>query len=137
MKNLNSLIGKAAVALFTIVTLVASSPAKANDNIKPKQNTVDVKYIGTVDNRPVFQVVIDNATQENLTIVIKDDNDEILYVENFKGATYSKKFGIDRYDINELKLKVVLSSKNSNVVKTVEINKNVNFVVDFAINEVK
>ena len=52
-------------------------------------------FVGKVQNRPVFQLDLNNGTPGIYFISIKDANNNILYSEKVKGANVSRNYQLD------------------------------------------
>ena len=108
--------------------------AQAQDN--GKNNSVVVKYLGSVGNQPVFQIEFDNAEEEEILVNLKDTDGNILYQERFKEKKFSKKFQLEHTDDN---MKVVLSitSKKDRFTQQYQINRNTRLVEDVIVTKVR
>lgn len=58
----------------------------------------ELKFIGKVENRPVFELSLNNVESDEYIINIKDADYNTLYSEKVKGANLSRKYQLD---INE------------------------------------
>src|ERR1700738_4147558 len=86
-----------AVAMTSVVLLSNPLLSKANggeiNNSKKTSLTEDqvsVKYQGTKDNSVVFKVEFSNPTAEKFSLIIKDDNGDVVYNQQFTDANFSK-----------------------------------------------
>jgi hypothetical protein len=80
------------IGLFTIcaVALSNTSFAGSNDN-----NLTQLKFVGKVNNRPVFQLKLNNNVSAVYYINIKDANSNVLYAEKVKGAHLTRNYQLD------------------------------------------
>jgi hypothetical protein len=85
------------MGLFTLCTMGLSQATFATAKT---DDLVEFKFIGKVDNHPVFQLNLNNEASEEYLINIKDDNHSLLYSEKVVAneANFSRKY---RLDINE------------------------------------
>jgi hypothetical protein len=123
---------------FVCAFMVSTLPSYAyNDEKKAaKVAPVEVKYLGQIDRQPVFQVDINNAKEDQLTVILKDGYGNFLYSEKFKEKSFSKKFQIASGDLGDLKLTMVLASKGNKNVQSFEINNVVTVVEDVVVTKV-
>ncbi len=66
-------------------TLAFATPAMANDGDKGDQKT-ELKFIGDLENQPVFQLNLQNREEDEYTVTFRDEYGNVLYSEKFKGA---------------------------------------------------
>ncbi|MEO8109440.1 MAG: hypothetical protein ABI594_05390 [Ginsengibacter sp.] len=89
------------MGLFTLCAMGFTNATFA----APKTNEpIEFKFIGKVNNQPVFQLNLDNKQGEDFVINIKDENNNTLYSERLKvkDATFSRTYrlAIDEADMN-------------------------------------
>src|SRR5690242_16939690 len=53
---------------------------------------IQIRYVGTVEEQPVFQIEFENANQQALNFTIRDEDGNFLYGEKVKDKKYQKKF---------------------------------------------
>ena len=90
MKNILMNTRSFAIALAAIFTISFVSPALAND--EKKTIPVELKFIGNIENQPVFQLTFTNPEETQFTVVVRDEFNNVLYRDNIKGGNISKKF---------------------------------------------
>ena len=85
------------MGLFTLCTMGLSQATFAGVNTN---EPIEFKFVGKVENHPVFQLNLNNDAAEEYFIRIKDENNTLLYSEKVKAneANFSRKY---RLDINE------------------------------------
>ena len=85
------------MGLFTLCTMGLSKAAFAG--IKT-DDPIEFKFIGKIQNHPVFQLNLNNNEAEEYFIRIKDENYDVLYSEKVKAknANFSRKYGLDIED---------------------------------------
>jgi len=87
-----------AIAFFTVFTTLASATMHAAP--VPPTSAVELKYLGSQQNRPVFQLVVNGGiSDETYTIIITDDYNNSLYREKIIGGDFTKTFLFDRNEI--------------------------------------
>ncbi len=89
------------MGLFTLCAMGFTNATFA----APKAETpIEFKFIGKVNNQPVFQLNLDGKEGEVFFINIKDENNVLLYSEKVKvkDATYTRnyKLAIDETEMN-------------------------------------
>ena len=119
-------------------TLAFSTPTLANDGDKenPTTNT-ELKFIGNMENQPVFQLNLTNNEDDEITVTFRDENGNILYTDKYKGANLSKKFLLRSEDLVDATFNVVVKSKKNNTTEVYSINRNHSYVEETVINKVK
>lgn len=134
MKIANNTI-KSTVTLAVLAIVLVFSSAKANATDKIKNPTVEVKYIGTVDNSPLFQVEFDNVEGEEIYISLRDVNGNILYAGTTKEKRFSKRFRLENIELNDTKITLNVRSKKATQSTVFEINKSVRQVEEVVVNK--
>jgi hypothetical protein len=125
-------VAKAIAVVATALVVIVSSPlvTKANGggtkaSINDEQ--VSVKYVGTDDNRVVFQVQFDNPTGEKFALIIKNDNGDVVYHQQFNGTHFAKNVYFENTDEDIEPTFIIRNAKNEvvrqfHVVKTITEN---------------
>lgn len=114
MRNLLTL----SLALVLSVTLNASPVTPIN----PIQQ-VELRYAGTIDNNPVYQLDLVNREPKGTVLVsISDKNGVTLYRENVSATSFSKKFLINRDELGNEPVRVEISFSGDKKVVLYEIN---------------
>jgi GTP cyclohydrolase FolE2 len=86
------------MAIFALCTIGSSHPALASVKMN---DPIELKYVGTTNTQPVFQLNLNNTDISEYFISIKDANNTVIYTEKLKGANLSRKY---RFEINEFDL---------------------------------
>jgi hypothetical protein len=138
MKNLTIRSGsiiKKAVLHFGVASLLAFSLTPSNVLAQSKDNPleVNINYIGTLDEQPLFQVDFDNRTGVTYRVFIKDENGEVLYSERVSGKSFSKRFKLESSEINNSRLSFIITSSKQKYTQVFEINQHVRSVQDYVI----
>lgn len=116
--------------VFAFMTLFQISSASGRDlnpapTGLPGPGPVELKFIGLIKNHPVFQLnVLGSTEQDECTIIIKDDEGNILYKENIIGKSFSKKFLINTDEIGDDDLRFEIYSKTSGDMRSFDVNAN-------------
>lgn len=117
-----------AVALTAVMFLFASPlTTKANGGGTSKNSTiaqaqVSVTYQGVSDNSLVFKVDFENPTGEKFWLVIKDDNGDVVFHQQFSDVHFSKNvyFLNTNTDINPT---FIIHEGTNDIVRQFEVNK--------------
>ena len=121
------------IFLAAILMLGIVPAVKAQDSNKANASVVEIRYLGSVDNQPIFQVAFDNEKQENVHVSITDENGIELFGGKFKEKRFSKKFRFEKLDTDPFKLKFTLTSDNEKLSQVFEVNTKVWTVQDVVV----
>ena len=94
MKNVITMKKAIIVALATIFSTALLNSASATQNLNDVPGVV-VKYLGVVDNNPVFEIVFNSNEIDNYVVRIKDENGTVIFTEKLKGKNMSRRYRID------------------------------------------
>jgi hypothetical protein len=119
----------AVLALLTVGTMLSA-------NAQEGTNPIAVKYIGAVGNQPIFQVEFDNLEEEEIAVVLKDTNGNILYTEKFQGKHFSKRFQINRTE-EDLNVTLSLTNRKDRQTQQFQINRNLRTIEDVSITRLR
>ena len=115
-----------AVALTSIVLLSNPFTSKANGgNGKTSltEEQVSVKYQGTSDNNIIFKVEFDNPTAEKFSLIIKNDNGDVVYHQQFTDAHFAKSVFFQNTDSEIRPTFIIRSANNNEIVRQFSVNK--------------
>lgn len=133
MKISNTLRNVAASVLLAVILVFASATANATDKIKTPN--VEVKYVGTVDNSPLFQVEFNNENGEEVFVTLRDANGNILYSEVTREKKFSKRFRLEGIELNDSKVTLNIRSKKESAAHVFTINKSVRQVEEVIVSK--
>jgi hypothetical protein len=124
--------------MFALITLTLgfSTITLANDEGKAK-NITDLKFIGNMENQPVFQLSLNNTEDDEFTVTFRDDAGNVLFTDKFKGANISKKFLLKTEEFGDTALNVVVKSKKHNSTEVYAINRSHSYVEETVVNKLK
>lgn len=122
-----------AIALATIFTIALASPALAND--EKKTIPVELKFIGNIENQPVFQLTFSNPVENEFTVVVRDEFNTVLYRDVVKGENISKKFLLNTEELGDTGIQFEITGKKTDKTVIYEINKKSRFVEDVVISK--
>jgi hypothetical protein len=124
-----------AVALVALFTVAFTAPASATE--EKKVIPVELKFIGNVQNQPLFHMTFNSTEESEYTIIVRDEYANVLYRETVKGGVFTKKFLLNTEELGDAELKFEVTSKNYEKPVVFEINKQTRFVQDVIVNKVK
>jgi len=73
---------------FLLVGIASGTSAQDSSSIPG----ADIKFVGSLDGKPVFNVSVDNQAKNTYYLTIKDEEGTILYSEKFRDKQFSKNF---------------------------------------------
>ncbi len=118
-----------AVVIATVVVFV-SNPTSTLANgggVDTKKSTlteeqVSVKYQGTSETSIRFKVEFENPTSEKFNLIIKNDNGDVIFNQQFSEAHFSKSVLFQNTD-TEFRPTFIIRSANGEIVRTFEVSK--------------
>src|ERR1700743_2289466 len=117
-----------AVALTAVFFLFGSPLAsKANGGGSQKtsaitESQVSVTYQRVADNSLVFKVDYENTTGQKFALIIKNDNGEVVFHQQFTDAHFSKTVYFQNTD-TEIAPTFIIRANNNDVVRQFQVNK--------------
>jgi hypothetical protein len=126
--------------LFLLVA--ATTQAQSGVTSAPQMNAPQiedsslVKYLGTQDDLVLFNVAYKNPQGAVFNLVVKDQDGNELYKNVYHDKNFFKQFRLPRADRSRITF-IIRSSKETEIVKTFEINVNSRYVEDIAIKKLK
>lgn len=84
--------------------------------------TIQIKYVGSVDERIRFQVDLANANEEAYLFSIQDEDGYVFYREKVDKKNYMKKFEWNKEDFNSTKLLFIVTRLKSKKSQLYEVN---------------
>lgn len=129
---------KKAITLIALIILTVgfSTVTLANDEGKTK-NITELKFIGNMENQPVFQLDLANTDEDEFTVTFRDEAGNIIYTDKFKGANISKKFMLKTEDFGDAALHVTVKSRKNSTTETYVINRSHTYVEETVVNKLK
>ncbi|XVJ66015.1 MAG: hypothetical protein HEQ40_07600 [Lacibacter sp.] len=98
-------------AALGLVALVAVNFASATPT--PYNNAAEIKLVGRTNNQPLYQLNINNTTAQEVVVIVKDVQGEILHYEVLKGTNLSRTFLLNVDASQEADLRVEVINRNS------------------------
>lgn len=127
MKSVNNKVRNVLTVFLIIALMVLSKYSFANNNNKEvkKENSVEVKHIGSIKGQDVIQVSIDNAQGESVEIIFVDAEGTELYSEVFTDKFISKKYLLDIPESNINNLELIVRTKKQSNTQSFKIAKDI------------
>lgn len=128
MKNSKNNFSIFVVALVTLLTVAGTTSAHATNN-NSGNSPVTLKYVGSVNAAPIFQLSFAYETVERYEIKIIEANDDI-YTETITGKGLVRNFQFVNNGSDEGVLKVQIRNIATNTIITYKINPNTKVEVE-------
>ncbi len=128
--------GFVAIVLATVLSLGFAQATFANDKVVLATDPVELKFIGNINEQPVFQLNLNNATEEEFVITVRDAANVILYTERVKGTEISRKYRFNTEEVDLSGLSFQVSSRKTNQVNVYKVVNNTRFVQDISVKSV-
>ena len=124
------------IAIAAVLSMAFTNPVMAMD--KKAEPGIEIKYIGFVENNPVFEINISKPESENFIITIRDASGTVLYSEKLSGKTISRKYRIDtEEEIVEGGLRFEVKAVSNNKTEVYVAGVNENTTREMAINRIQ
>ncbi len=121
------------IALASVFTIGLSNTALAND--EKKAIPVELKFIGNIENQPVFQLTFTNAEENDFTIVVRDEFNTVLYRDYVKAGNVTKKFLLNTDELGNTAIFFEITGKKTTKTVVYEVNKQSRVVEDVVISK--
>ncbi|MCF3109487.1 hypothetical protein LL912_11960 [Niabella sp. CC-SYL272] len=122
------------VLAVALATTISAGNVIANDNV---DNPVELKYINSNTQLPIYQLRLNNLNKGTYAVAIKDETGEVLYNETVSGAKIVRNYQFDTQLPADVKLTFEVSDIKNNSVKVYNISKSAKTVEVVVVNEVK
>ncbi len=106
-------IKNAIIGLLTLVAVTTGINANAT-TVREVAPGAELKMIGRLDNQPVFQLSLNNTTNEKYVVVVKDEFGAILYQENVSGVNIKRKYQLNTEELGFVGITIeIINSKDA------------------------
>ena len=123
-----------AIALFAVLS-IASTKVMANEDVKAKSG-IDLKFIGNLENQPVFQLNVNNTEDDEYVVTFRDEQNNVLYAGKLKGINITKNFQLSAEDGGDNTMSVEVKSKKTNKSEVYKINRTHSFTEEIVVNKI-
>ncbi len=115
-----------AIALLTLFTVALSPVVNATE--KKPVITAEIKFVGKVQNNPVFELTVPGAgVQEEYTVSVRDEHGNVLHIETIKATGFTKKFMLSLEENNDdtnYSIQFVISTRSNKKSAQYSVNNN-------------
>ena len=115
-----------AIALTVTFTTAFNNPVLAIDEKKPIP--VEMKFIGNVENQPVFELTFSNVEETEFTIVVRDEFNYVLYRDKIKAGHITKRFLLNTQELGDVAIQFEITDQKTNESVIFEVNKKQSFI---------
>ena len=119
------------IALFVAFSLMATvSWAKDGGNDTP---AVSLKYVGLVQNQPMFQLDLNSVEETDFYVSIKDQDGQVIYNEKIKAKNFTRNYRLNT-SVDDAILKVEVREGNKKP-EVFTINRNTRYYEETSISK--
>lgn len=128
--NRSAIIAIALMATFTLAsTQKTEAKNKIEDSLKSKtESPVEFKYVGKMNNQPLFQLNLNNAVSGEYIITLTDQTGAVIYDERVAGKDLSRKYMLNLDEIDASEIRFVIKNKNDNSVTNFTVKRNYSLI---------
>jgi len=118
MKTVINTLSRIAIVFVAVLTM-SFSPATGTPG--EKGIPAELKYIGSMNNYPRFQLNLNNSEVEEFVVIIKSKNNEVIYKEKVKGTFISRKYQLntEEFEASGVTFEVINTQNKNRVAYTV------------------
>lgn len=122
---------KAIAVAFSAMVVLSPLASQANGggtNSKHASLTdqqVSIKYVGTSENQVVFQVNFENPTGEKFSLIIRNDNGDVVYHQAFNDTHFSRNVYIDNNGSDITPTFIIRGAGSNEIVRQFRVAKTV------------
>jgi hypothetical protein len=109
----------AIIALFSVAT---ATNAKAGEVKKSDLNLSAVEYTGTVNNNVSFNIKYDNEAGSDFSLIVKNENGEVIYSHVYNDKNFSKKVVIRELPEDGGNVTFIIKSNDADIKQSFNIN---------------
>jgi hypothetical protein len=120
------------IALFVAFSLMATV-SWANDG-RNDTPAVSLKYIGLVQNQPMFQLDLNSVEETDFYVSIKDQDGRVIYNEKIRAKSFTRNFRLDTESLDDAILKVEVRDGNKKP-EVFTINRNTRYYEETSISK--
>lgn len=114
---------RTAILKFAFAALfVTATGAALNAQTTPSTPGARVQYIGTADDKLVFEIQYANIAGESFSVEIKDAQGYQFYFDRSKDKSFRKRFAIARTELGDNAISFVVTGKAGVQQQTFDVN---------------
>lgn len=135
LQTVNGFWHRAFAGTMVVCALIATSfPLAATAQpFTTNGNNPEIKYLGTVEDKLVFQIELKSTSEAPLFVSIKDDEGLVLFTERIRDNQFSRKFAFDKNEFAGQKLSFVVHDANDNITQSFQVARSMRLVEDVVI----
>jgi len=114
---------------FSFIATVSWATDGRNDT-----PAVSLKYIGLVQNQPMFQLDLNSVEETDFYVSIKDQYGQVFYSEKIKAKNFTRNFRLDTGSFDDAVLKVEVRDGNKKP-EVFTINRNTRYYEETSISK--
>jgi len=123
------------LGMMLLAAVSFSSVAKANEVKDSIPAAIELKYIGKVENQPLFQLSLNSANADEYTIRFRDNYGYVFYSANAKNS-FTQRYVVNIDEMNGNTVVVEVTSKKTKKTKTFTIDRRQTFVDETVVAKV-
>ena len=100
-------------AFFATIFFLSAGIANATDKPSAKAASLSFQYVGKFENLPLFQLDLSNVEEDELGVVVKDIQGEILHAETLTGKFITRKYALNVEGEDLEKIQIVVTNKKT------------------------
>lgn len=108
------------LALSGFIATASLTSAQAQNTTA--SSAPEIKYIGTMDDKLVFQVEYDNQFQEGFSVEITDQQGYQFYFSKFNDKTFKKRYAIDKAELGSNSISFKVATKTTAKEQVFDVN---------------
>lgn len=137
LQTVNNLLRRALPCIMVVCAFLATSfPSAANDRpFSTGGSNPEIRYLGTVEDKLVFQVDLKSTSNTPLFVSIKDDEGVVLFTERVRENEFSRKFAFSKEEFYGQKLSFVIHDANNNTSQAFQVARSMRLVEDVVITK--
>lgn len=127
MKAVAKILAVALTAAVVVVSNPLTTLANGGGNKKAPatEEQVSVKYQGISNNAISFKVEFDNPTGEKFSLIIKNDNGDVVFHQQFNDAHFAKNVYFENTDADIHPTFIIRTANNNEIVRQFQVSKTV------------
>lgn len=126
MKKVTNTYRLLAVAAVMMVSMSLAPAAQAS---VANKEPFELKWIGNQGESPVFKLTLSNAAAGEYTVVIKDENKQVLYAEKLKGNIASRLYKLQNQgpELEDADITFEVTDRSTNTTVIYRVSTSVQF----------
>jgi hypothetical protein len=119
-----------AISVVLISSLNFQARAQTSDT-----TPVDFRYIGKLDDQPLFQLNIFNPDNDEYTVKIFDEDGYVFYYYTVRSKNFKKRFQLETDELPKGFFNVEIRSKKKSTVESYRVTKSTRFVQETSVTK--